>query len=53
VLAAMDDVAGKSSQAKGQFAPKVKKSVSRDEESAEHEEHSAEFAKRVHPGNFT
>jgi hypothetical protein len=50
VFAAMDDVAGKSSQAEGEFAAKVKKSTNKDEESAKNEEGAAKFAKRVHPG---
>jgi hypothetical protein len=50
VFAAVDDVAGKFSEAEGEFSAKVKKSANKDEESAENEEGAAEFAKRVHPG---
>ena len=46
----MDDIAGKTAKAKGEFAAKVKKSANKDEESAENQEGAAEFAKRVHPG---
>ena len=50
MFAAVDDVAGKFSEAEGEFSAKVKKSANKDEESAENEEGAAEFAKRVHPG---
>ena len=50
VFAAVDDVAGKFSQAERELCAKVKKSANKDEESAENEEGAAEFAKRVHPG---
>jgi hypothetical protein len=50
VFAAIDDVAGESSQAEGEFSAKEKKSANKDKESTENEEGAAELAKRVHPG---
>jgi len=48
VFAAMNDVAGKFSQAEGEFAAEVEKSAEEDEEAAEKEEGAAKFAERVH-----
>jgi hypothetical protein len=48
VFAAVDDVAGKSSEAEREFAAAEQKSTDGDEEAAEVEERAAEFAERVH-----
>ena len=48
MLAAVDDVAGKAAEAKGELAAEIKKSANDDEEAAEKEEGAAEFAERVH-----
>ncbi len=48
MFAAMDDVAGKFSQAEGQSATEVEKSPEEDEEAAEKEEAAAEFAEGIH-----
>ncbi len=48
MLAAVDDVAGKASEAEGELAAEIKKSADEDEEAAEKEERAAEFAERVH-----
>jgi len=48
VFAAMDDVAGKFSQAEGEFAAEVKKNADKDEKGAENEECASEFAEIVH-----
>ena len=48
VLAAMDDVAGKSSQAEGEFPAEVEKGPEEDEDAAEKEEGAADFAEGIH-----
>jgi hypothetical protein len=48
VFAAVDDVAGKFSQAKGDFASEIEKSTDEKEETADEDEESAEFAEGVH-----
>jgi hypothetical protein len=48
VFAAVDDVAGKSSEAERQFAAEEQKNTDGHEEAAEVEERAAEFAERVH-----
>jgi len=48
VLAAVDDVAGKASETKGELAAEIKKSADEDEEAAEKKKSAAEFAERVH-----
>jgi hypothetical protein len=48
VFAAMDDVAGKFSEAERKFATEIEKSADDDEEAAEKQECAAEFAMRVH-----
>jgi hypothetical protein len=48
VFAAVDDIAGKFSQAEGQFFAGVEKSANEGEEAAEEKKGAAEFAKRVH-----
>jgi hypothetical protein len=49
VFAAVDDVAGKLSEAKGEFCDEVQKGADEDEKAPEEEENAAEFAKRFHP----
>jgi hypothetical protein len=48
VLSAMNDVAGKASQAKRQLAAEEKKSADEDEETTKNQERAAEFAERLH-----
>jgi hypothetical protein len=48
VLAAVDDVAGKSAEAEGQPAVKVEKKTQSDEDAAENQERAAEIASRMH-----
>jgi hypothetical protein len=50
VLAAMDDIAGKFSEAKREFAAEVQKSAQNNKEPAEDEDGATEFAERVHSG---
>ena len=47
MLAAVDDVAGKAAEAKGELAAEIKKSADEDEEAAEEKKGAAEFAERV------
>src|SRR6266852_2330555 len=48
VLAAVNDVAGKASQAERQFAAEEEKRTNEDEEAAEKQEGAAKFAERIH-----
>jgi len=48
VFTAVDNVAGEFSQAKREFATEVKKRAYEDQEAAENEEGTAEFAEGVH-----
>jgi hypothetical protein len=48
VFAAMNDIAGETAEAEGQFTAKVKKSAYNGEEAAENKESAPEFAKGVH-----
>lgn len=48
VFAAVDDVAGKSSKAEGEFSADEQKSTDDEEETSEEEEGAAEFAERIH-----
>lgn len=48
VFAAMNDVAGKFSEAEGEFAAEEQKSPDDNEEAAKEEESAAEFAERIH-----
>jgi hypothetical protein len=48
VFAAVDDIAGKFSQAEGEFFAEVEKSANEDEEAAEEEERAADFTERIH-----
>jgi hypothetical protein len=48
VLAAVDDVTGKASQAERQLAPEEKKSTDKEEEAAEKKKGAAEFAEGIH-----
>jgi hypothetical protein len=48
VFAAMDNVAGKPSKTKREFATEVKESADERKQSAQEEERSADFAERVH-----
>jgi len=48
VFAAMNDVAGQFSEAKGKFAAEIEESTDENQEAAEKEKRAAEFAKRVH-----
>lgn len=48
VFAAIDDVAGESPQAEGEFSAKVEESTDENEETAEKKERAAEFAEGVH-----
>lgn len=48
VLTAMDDVAGKSSEAKGEFSTEEEKSPADGKQAAEEKESTAEFAKGIH-----
>jgi len=48
MFAAVDDVAGKATEAEGQLAAEIEKSAEEDEEAAEEEKRAAEFAERVH-----
>jgi len=48
VLAAVDDVARKAAETKGELAAEIKKSADEDEEAAEKKKSAAEFAERVH-----
>jgi len=48
VLAAVDNIAGKAAEAKGELAAEIKKSADEDEEAAEEKKGAAEFAERVH-----
>jgi hypothetical protein len=52
VFAAVDDIAGKFSQAEREFFAEVEKSANEDEEATEEEEGSSEFAERVHEKRF-
>jgi hypothetical protein len=52
VFAAVDDVAGKSSQAEGEFFAEIEKSANDGEEAAEEKKGSSEFAGRVHEKRF-
>jgi len=52
VFAAMNDVARKFSEAKGEFAAEIEKSADEDEEATEEEEGAAELAKGVHERDF-
>src|ERR1700674_128821 len=48
VFAAVDDVPRKSSEAEGEFASEIEKSADKNQEAAEEEKRTAEFAERVH-----
>jgi hypothetical protein len=48
VFAAVDDIAGKLSETEGEFATEIEKRADKNQEAAEEEKHTAEFAKRVH-----
>ena len=48
MLAAVDDVAGKFSEAQREFAAEEQKSTDDDEEAAEEEESATEFAEGIH-----
>jgi len=48
VLAAVNDVAGEFSEPEGKLSTEVQKRADRDEEAAKEEEHTAEFAERIH-----
>ena len=48
VLAAMDDVAGETTEAERQFGAEVKESAEDDEKTAQDEESAAEIAERFH-----
>jgi hypothetical protein len=48
VFAAVNDVAGQFSRAKGEFTAKIEESADKNQKAAEKEEGAAEFAKRVH-----
>ena len=48
VFAAVHDVAGESSQPKGEFAPEVEKSADHNEDRAKEKKRAAEFAERIH-----
>ena len=48
VFAAMNDVAGQSSQTERKFAAEIEESTDENQEAAEKEKRAAEFAKRVH-----
>ena len=48
MLAAVDDVARKAAETKGELAAEVEKSADEDEEAAEKKKSAAEFAERVH-----
>ena len=48
VFAAVNDIAGKFSEAQREFAAEEQKSTDDDEEAAEEEETAAEFAERIH-----
>jgi hypothetical protein len=48
VFAAVDDVAGKSSEAERESAAEEQKSTDNDEEAAKVEESAPEFAERIH-----
>jgi hypothetical protein len=48
VFAAMDDIAGETTEAEGEFSAEIQKSADEGEQSAEKEECAAEFAEGVH-----
>ena len=48
MLAAVDDVAGKSSEAKGQLPSVKEKRAKQDEQNSREKKDTAEFAKRLH-----
>jgi|SRR5713226_6868221 hypothetical protein len=48
VFAAMDDVAGKSSQTEGELAAEVQQRAAEEEERAENEKQTAELARGIH-----
>jgi hypothetical protein len=48
VFAAVNDVAGQFSQAKGELTAKIEESTDKNQKAAKKEEGAAEFAKRVH-----
>lgn len=50
VFAAMDDVAGKSSQAKGEPSAKVKQSPDKNKQASQEQQNAAQFAKWIHLG---
>jgi hypothetical protein len=47
-FAAVDDVAGKAAEAKGEFSAEVEKCADEDEQNTENKKGAAEFAERVH-----
>jgi hypothetical protein len=48
VLAAMDDVAGETAEAEGEFTAEIEESADEDEETAQEKKHAAEFTERIH-----
>jgi len=48
VFAAVHDIAGKPSEAKGEFAAEIEKSADEDKETAKKEQSAAEITKRIH-----
>ncbi len=52
MLAAMDDVAGKTAEAEGELSAEVKERTDENEESAEKKKGAAEFAKGIHGKEF-
>jgi hypothetical protein len=48
VLAAVDDVPGKPSEAEREFASEIENSADKDHEAADEEKRASEFAERVH-----
>jgi hypothetical protein len=48
VCAAVDDVAGKFSQAEREFSAEIQKGADEDEETSEEKKDAAEFAERAH-----
>ena len=48
VFAAVHDISGKPSEAKGEFAAEIEKSADEDKETAKKEQSAAEITKRIH-----
>lgn len=50
MLAAVDDIAGQFSEAKGEFVPEIEKDPDQNKQRPKEDERAPEFAKRLHRG---